>query len=108
MVGEMSGQGNVLAGKCPVGELSIRGNVRRGSVRWGSVSRGSALGEVSVGELSSRGTVRITFSQFSEYLPIQKNASFFTHLCRHCLKEQMHKISEKTTTLAELELLYKV
>ena len=38
MVGEMSGQGNVLAGKCPVGELSIRGNVRRGSVRWGSVS----------------------------------------------------------------------
>ena len=53
-VGEMSVRGNVLVGKCPVGEVSfeevsVRGNVRRGIV----------LGEVSVGELSSRGTVRI-------------------------------------------------
>ena len=47
-VGEMSVQGNVLVGKCPVGEVSfeevsVRGNVRRGIV----------LGEVSVGELSA-------------------------------------------------------
>ena len=35
------------SGKCPVGELSDRGSVRRGSV----------LGEVSVGELPSRETV---------------------------------------------------
>ena len=47
MVGEMSVRGNVLAGKCPVGEesfgeVSVRGNVRRGSV-----SRGFVLGEVS-------------------------------------------------------------
>ena len=47
MVGEMFVRGNVLAGKCPVGEesfgeVSVRGNVRRGSV-----SRGFVLGEVS-------------------------------------------------------------
>ena len=51
MVKEMSGWGNVLMrnfrsgkfqlGKCPVGGLSVRGNIRRGSV----------LGEVPVGEL---------------------------------------------------------
>ena len=103
MVREMSGRGNVLAGKCPVGELSVRGNVHRGSV-----SRGSVLGEVSVSEMSCWGIARIPFSQFFEYPPIQKNVSFFTLLCRQCLKEQMHKILEKTTTLAELELLYKV
>ena len=57
MVKEMSGRGNVLAGKCPVGELSVRGNVHRRSV-----SRGSVLGEVSVGEMSSLGIDRITFS----------------------------------------------
>ena len=57
MVKEMSGRGNVLAGKCPVGELSVRGNVHRRSV-----SRGSVLGEVSVGEMSSLGIDRIPFS----------------------------------------------
>ena len=53
------GQGNDRPGKCPFGEMSVRGNVRRGSVRRESVSRGIVLDEVSVGELSSRGTVRI-------------------------------------------------
>ena len=52
MVGEMPVRGNVLVGKCPVGEvffgeLSVRGNVCRGFV----------LGEVSVGEVSGRETV---------------------------------------------------
>ena len=47
------------SGKCPVGEMSVRGNVCQGSVRWESVSRGIVLGEVSVGELSGRETVRI-------------------------------------------------
>ena len=42
-------RGNVQPGKCPVGELSVRGNVRRGSV-----SRGFVLGEESVGEVSGR------------------------------------------------------
>ena len=47
MVGKVSVRGNVLVGKCPVGEvffgeLSVRENVRRGSV-----SRGFVLGEVS-------------------------------------------------------------
>ena len=41
------------SGKCPVGELSVRGNVRRGSVRRESVRREIVLGEVSVGELSA-------------------------------------------------------
>ena len=63
-VGEMSVRGNILVGKCPVaevsfGELSGRGIVHRGRFCRGSVSLGIVLGEVSVGELSSRGTVRI-------------------------------------------------
>ena len=57
-VGEMSFRGNVLVEKCPVGEVSFgelsgRGNVHRGSFRRASVSRGIVLGEVSVGELSA-------------------------------------------------------
>ena len=45
-VGEMSVRGNVLVGKCPVGEVSFgvvsgRGNVRRGSVSRGTVQSGN-------------------------------------------------------------------
>ena len=45
-VGEMSIRGNVLVGKCPVGEVSfgelyVRGNVCRGTFRRGSDSRGT-------------------------------------------------------------------
>ena len=63
-VGEMSVRGNILVGKCPVGEVSFgelsgRGIVHRGRFCRESVSLGIVLGEVSVGELSSRGTVRI-------------------------------------------------
>ena len=57
MVGEMSGQGNVLVGKCPVGEVSVGEVSSWGSVCWGSVSRGSVLKKVSVGELSRQETV---------------------------------------------------
>ena len=79
-VGEMSVRGNVLVGKCPVGEasfgeLSVRGNVHRGSFRRGSVIRGIVLGEVSVGELSAyRFTVNIA--------KIFKNTYFEKHLQR--------------------------
>ena len=64
MVGEMSVRGNVLAGKCPVGEesfgeVSVRGNVRRGSV-----SRGFVLGEVSVSEVPGRETVLQSLVKF--------------------------------------------
>ena len=57
-VEEMSVRGNVQSGKCPsgncpVGELPVWGNVHRGSFRRGSVVRGIVLGEQS-----SRGTVR--------------------------------------------------
>ena len=45
------------SGKCPFGEMSVRGNVHLGSVRRESLSRAFVLGEVSVGELSSRETV---------------------------------------------------
>lgn len=53
---------NWWSGKCPVGEMSCRGIVRRGYVRRGrvrreNVSRGSVLGEVSVGDLFGRVTV---------------------------------------------------
>ena len=44
MVGEMSVRGNVLVGKCPVGEVSGRGIVGKcpsGIFHRGSVSRGS-------------------------------------------------------------------
>ena len=71
-------RGNVLVGKCPVGEvflgnypvgeLSVRGNVHRGSFRWGSVSRGIALGEVSVGELAAYHIfLQATFFSFTIY-----------------------------------------
>ena len=45
-VGEMSVRGNVQSGKCssgkcPVGELPVRGNVRRGGVRRGTVQSGN-------------------------------------------------------------------
>ena len=43
-------------GKCPVGELSVWGGVRRGSV-----SRGFVLGEVSVEEVSGRETVQQSY-----------------------------------------------
>ena len=43
------------SGKCPVGEMSVRGNVLMGKCPVGEIS----VEEVSVGELSSRGTVRI-------------------------------------------------
>ena len=71
-VGEMSVRGNILLGKCPVaevyfGELSGRGIVHRGRFCRGSVSLGIVLGEVSVGELSSRGTVRILINLFYEH-----------------------------------------
>ena len=46
------GRGNILVGKCPVGEASVGKVFGRGSV-----SRGSIFGEVSVGELSNRETV---------------------------------------------------
>ena len=55
MVREMSIRGNVQSGKCPFGELSVRGNVRLESVR-----RGFVLREVPVGELSSREIVLMT------------------------------------------------
>ena len=54
MVGEMSVRGNVLVGKCPVGEVSFGELSVRGNVRRGSVSRGFVLGEESVGEVSGR------------------------------------------------------
>ena len=77
-VGEMSVRGNVLVGKCPVGEvllgnypvgeLSVRGNVHRGSFRRGSVSRGIALGEVSVRELAACHIfLQATFFSFTIY-----------------------------------------
>ena len=47
MVEEMSVRGNVLVGKCPVGEVSFGELSVRGNVRRGSVSRGFVLGEVS-------------------------------------------------------------
>ena len=57
MVGEMSGRGNGLVRKCPIGKASV-GKCPVGELSGrGSVSRGSVLGEVSVGELSSRETV---------------------------------------------------
>ena len=43
---------NCQSGKCPVGEMSDRGNVRRGIVRREYVHRGNVLGVVSVGEMS--------------------------------------------------------
>ena len=57
MVGEMSVRGNVLVGKCPVGEVSFGELSVRGNVRRGSVSRGFVLWEESVGEVSGRETV---------------------------------------------------
>ena len=52
-VGEMSVRGNVLVGKCPVGEVSFeevsgRGNVRSGKCPSGNCPRGSV----------SRGTIK--------------------------------------------------
>ena len=74
-VGEMSIRGNVLVGKCAVRGVSFRelsglGNVHQGSFRRGSVSQGIVLGAVSVGEPSSRGTVRIPiyFTKLKEML----------------------------------------
>ena len=52
-VGEMSVRGNVLVGKCPVGKLSFGEVSGRGNVCRGSVSQGIVLGELSVGELSA-------------------------------------------------------
>ena len=63
-VGEMSIRGNVLVEKCPVGEvsfgeMSIRGNVLVekcpvGEVSFGEMSIGEvSVGQVSVGELSA-------------------------------------------------------
>ena len=53
-VGEMSVRGNVLVGKCPVGKVSFGEMSRRGIVLRGSLSRAIVLGKVSVGKLLSR------------------------------------------------------
>ena len=68
MVGEISDWGNVLGGKCPVGEVSVGQVSGRGSGQLGNCPVGEvAVGELSVGEMSvriyprgsvSRGTVQ--------------------------------------------------
>ena len=60
----MPGRGNVLVGKCPVGEFSVgnvsgRGVACSGKCPSGKYQSGSVLGEVSVGELSNWRTIRI-------------------------------------------------
>ena len=54
MVGEMFGQGNVLVGKCPVGEASAGEVSSRGIVWSGKCPSGKCLfAEVTVRDLSS-------------------------------------------------------
>ena len=59
MVGEMSGRGNVLVGKCPVGEASVGELSRRGIVRSGKCPSGKRPSGKCQSAICPRGTVQL-------------------------------------------------
>ena len=58
MLGEMSVRGNVLVGKCPVGEVSFGEVSGRGIVHLGKYPSGKCQSEICLRGSVSRGIIR--------------------------------------------------
>ena len=85
VVREMSGRGNVLVGKCPVGEVSFREVSGRGMVRSGKCQSGKCPSGKCQSGNCPRGSVSRGTVQSENYPQTFQTTAFMNLLCETCI-----------------------